>query len=206
MLEARYFEFLHALNEGLARRQLRHPIKPATAFSVLGISGFHFGSAFYGVYRYFYEHEDRRLPTSELLELFKMRDVLDLGNPLSPNLLFTSHNYGTDEKVEQFLQEASEVFFPAIEFARMSDPEELEPTNVRRQIVRDLMSSPKNFKNNGRVAALFYALDQADVPVPHWKGQPRSDLPTKWTDHALGSIPYQKRIQALTRDLYPRRD
>jgi len=75
----------------------------------------------------------------------------------------------------------------------------------RKEIVRELMSTPADFQESGKVGTLFKRLDFEHIPLPKWNGTVRSWQPRTW-DELLKkprSPEYRKRIDVLKRDLYP---
>jgi len=108
--------------------------------------------------------------------------------------------------VSQVEEADSEELLPSTNEARPGRiPDKL--IQKRKEIVRELMTTPVDFQNREKVSTVFKRLDTEQIPLPKWNGSLRNWQPKTWKEllEKLRSLEYQKRISLLKRDLYPQR-
>jgi hypothetical protein len=78
------------------------------------------------------------------------------------------------------------------------------PSERRARIVREIMESKRDFKNETKVKALLARLDAEEIPF-HRISKPTLNPPQKWSDMKPRTNRYKDTIAVLKRDLYPRK-
>jgi hypothetical protein len=106
----------------------------------------------------------------------------------------------TAEKADQ----AADAPTGAIAAGTPSVPTEATPNERRARIVREMMESRQDFKNETKVKALLARLDAEGIPF-HRISKPPLDRPGKWSDMKPRTKRYKDTMDVLKRNLFPRK-